>query len=91
MKLDRTVGQVVDLDAEQVLHGSFVRHFPIGGERVHEGVVRAPLRPTAIGIESHRVNDLQVVDVDANGERISPSACSRVNTHGSESSRGLKP
>ena len=70
VKLDRSVGEVVDLDAEEILHGALVRHLPVRCELVHEGVVRAPLGTTAVGIELRRVHDLKIVDVDANREDL---------------------
>ena len=39
MKLDRTVFEVVDLDAEEVLHGPLVDDVPLGGQRVDERIV----------------------------------------------------
>ena len=54
----RAVREVVDLDAEQVLHRALVDDIPRNGEAVHEGVVSAAVWTAAVVVEASRVHDL---------------------------------
>jgi hypothetical protein len=51
VQFDRAVGEVVNLDAEEVLHGALVGDIPVASERVHEGVVGAARWTAAFGVE----------------------------------------
>jgi len=51
VQLDRAVGEVVNLDAEEVLHGALVGDIPVPSERVHEGVVGTTSGAAAVGVE----------------------------------------
>ena len=70
VQFDRAVGVVLDLNPEQVLHGALVGDLPSVLHCVHELVVRAAIGAAALRVELRRVDDLQVVDVDADGEGL---------------------
>ena len=67
MELDSPVAQVLHLDAKEILHWTLVNNTPGFLERCDKLVVVGASKADTGGIQRHGVDDLQIVNVDADG------------------------
>ena len=77
VELDRAVWQMLDFDAEKILHGTFVGNIPALGHFVHEIIVGAAVGTAAGVVEGRRVYDLKVVHIDADRQDFAVGAVER--------------
>ena len=71
MEEKRAIGKLIAVDAEKVSHRALVDDIPVCAKLLHElRVIRVGIDGVAVFAELGRVDDLHVVDVDADGEGL---------------------